>query len=51
MENKETKMKASNAILLNDTDNIIVAIDNMKANQHLEDFDITLDAPIRAKNC
>ena len=46
MDNKEINVKASNAILLNDADNIIVAIDNINANQYLKDFDLTLDAPI-----
>ena len=46
MNKKQVNINASNAILLNYEDNIIIAIDNMKANQHLEDFDITLDAPI-----
>ena len=46
MDNNETNMNASKAILLNDSDNIIIAINNMNANQYLEDFDITLDAPI-----
>ena len=46
MDNKEINVKASNAILLNDADNIIIAIDNINANQYLEDFDLTLDAPI-----
>ena len=46
MENKEMNINGTNAIHLNDADNIIIAIDNMKANQYIEDFDITLDAPI-----
>ena len=46
MDSKKTNINTSNAILLNDEDNIIIAIDNMKANQYLKDFDITLDAPI-----
>ncbi len=46
MDNKLSNINASNAVLLNDKDNIIIAIDNMKANQHLKEFDITLDAPI-----
>ena len=46
METKQTFKKSSNALLLNDNDNIIIAIDNMKANQYLEEFDIILDAPI-----
>ena len=46
MDTKEIYIKGSNAVLLNDADNIIIAIDNMKANQYLEEFDIVLDAPI-----
>ena len=46
MNKKQININAPNAVLLNDEDNIIIAIDNMKANQHLKDFDITLDAPI-----
>ncbi len=46
MNKKQINIKPSNAVLLNDKDNIIIAIDNMKANQHLKDFDIILDAPI-----
>ena len=46
MDNKQTNINNAKAILLNDIDNIIIAIDNMNANQNLEDFDITLDSPI-----
>ena len=46
MDNRKVSITSSNAILLNDEDNIIIAIDNMKANQYIEDFDIKLDAPI-----
>ena len=46
MYNKEINVKPSNAILLNDSDNIIIAIDYMNANHYLENFDITIDAPI-----
>ena len=46
MDTKEINKKCSNAILLNDKDNIIIALDNMKANTFLEGFDITLDTPI-----
>ena len=46
MDNKQTNINTSKAILLNDIDNIIIAIGNMNANQNLEDFDITLDSPI-----
>ena len=46
MDTREINIKTSNAILLNDADNIIIAVDNMDANQYLEDFDVVLDAPI-----
>ena len=46
MNKIQINLNASNAVLLNDEDNIIIAIKNMKAYQHLKDFDITLDAPI-----
>ena len=46
MDNKQININPSNAVLLNNEDNIIIALDNMKANQHLKDFDITLNAPI-----
>ena len=46
MDNKQIDINASNAVLLNNEDNIIIATDNMKAEEHLKDFDITLDAPI-----
>ncbi len=46
MNNKQININPSNAVLLNDDDNIIIALDAMKANQHLKDFDITLNAPI-----
>ena len=46
MNNKQININPSNAVLLNNEDNIIIALDNMKANQHLKDFDITLNAPI-----
>ena len=46
MDNKEINVKTSKAILLNEADNIIIAIDNINANQYLEDFDLILDAPI-----
>jgi len=39
-------VKPSSAILLNDADNIIIAIDYMNAYHHLENFDIIIDAPI-----
>ena len=36
----------SKSIILNESDNIIIALDNMKAGQYLKNFDVTLDAPI-----
>ena len=46
MYTKEINVKPSSAILLNDVDNIIIAIDYMNAYHHLENFDIIIDAPI-----
>ena len=49
MNKKQINIKASNAVLLNYEDNIIIAIDNMKANQHLENFDIAFSYSPSAK--
>ena len=46
MNDKEKRGENSKAIILNDKDNIIIAIGNMKAGQYLIDFDLTIDAPI-----
>ena len=46
MNNKEKREKTSKALVLNDKDNIIIAIDNMQAGQTLKHFDLTIDAPI-----
>ena len=46
MKNITTNKENSKAIILNDDDNIIVALDNMKAGQYLEQFSLTIDAPI-----
>ena len=46
MDKKLINKNASKAVLLNDVDNIVIALNNMEAYQHLEDFDITLDSPI-----
>jgi altronate hydrolase len=46
MDKKQININASKAVLLNDVDNIVIAINNMEAYQYLEDFDITLDSPI-----
>ena len=48
MDKKQTNINASKAVLLNNVDNIVIAINNMEAKQHLHDFDITLDSPILA---
>ncbi len=46
MDKKQININASKAVLLNDMDNIVIAINNMEAYQHLDDFDITIDSPI-----
>ena len=46
MNNKQININASKAVLLNDLDNIVIAINNIEAYQKLEDFDIKLDSPI-----
>ncbi|MDA9973517.1 UxaA family hydrolase, partial [Alphaproteobacteria bacterium] len=46
MENMITNKENAKAIILNEDDNIIVAIDNMNAGQHLKQFSLTIDAPI-----
>ena len=46
MRNKLDKKDTAKAILLNNQDNIIIALDNMKARQYLKDFDLTIDSPI-----
>ena len=50
---KNKLIKTSKAVLLNDVDNIVIAINNMEAYQHLDDFDITLDSfqYFQDKNC
>ena len=45
MANIKTSKK-TNAIILNGTDNIIIAISNMNAGDYLKEFDLTIDAPI-----
>jgi len=52
MANIKTSKK-TNAIILNETDNIIIAISNMNAGDYLKEFDLTIDAPILSgqKNC
>jgi hypothetical protein len=53
MENITTNNENSKAIILNDDDNIIVALENMNARQYLKQFSLTIDAPILSgqKNC
>ena len=46
MDKNKININASKAVLLNDVDNIVIAINNMEAYQHLKDFNITLDSPI-----
>ena len=46
MENITTNKENAKAILLNNDDNIIVALDNMNAGQYLKQFSLTIDAPI-----
>ncbi len=46
MDHKLIKEERSKSIILNDSDNIIIALDNMKAGQYLKNFDITIDSPI-----
>ena len=46
MDKKQINMNASKVVLLNDVDNIVIAINNIEAYQYLNDFDITLDSPI-----
>ena len=40
--------KNSKAIALNKEDNIIIALDNMRAGETLNNFELTIDAPILA---
>ena len=46
MENITINKENAKAIILNDDDNIIVALDNMNAGQYLKQFSLTIDAPI-----
>ena len=46
MGHKKMNEENSKSIILNDSDNIIIALDNMKAGQYLKNFDVTIDAPI-----
>ena len=46
MNNKEKSEKTSKALILNEKDNIIIAIDNMEAGESLKNFDLRIDAPI-----
>ena len=46
MGHNQTYEEHSKSIILNNLDNIIIALDNMKAGQYLKNFDVTIDAPI-----
>ena len=46
MNYKEIDQIKPNAIILNEKDNIIIAVNNIEAGQYLKDFGLTLDAPI-----
>ena len=41
-----TDKENAKAIILNENDNIVIALDNMNAGQYLEQFDLKIDAPI-----
>jgi len=46
LDNKEESKVSGRAIILNQRDNIIIAIGNMNAGHYLKNFDLTIDAPI-----
>ena len=46
MDHNQINKRYSKSIILNDSDNIIISLDNMKAGQYLKNFDVTIDAPI-----
>ena len=46
MDYNQTYEEHSKSIILNDSDNIIIALDNMKAGQYLKNFDVIIDSPI-----
>ena len=46
MDHNQTYEEYSKSIILNDSDNIIIALDNMKAGQYLKNFDVIIDSPI-----
>ena len=46
MDHDHNNEEHSKSIILNESDNIIIALDNMKAGQYLKNFDVTIDAPI-----
>ena len=46
MDHNQTYEEHSKSIILNDSDNIIIALDNMKAGQYLKNFDVIIDSPI-----
>ena len=45
-DNKEENSATDKAILLSSSDNILIALGNMNAGQHIKKFDLTIDAPI-----
>ena len=45
-DNKEENSATDKAILLSSGDNILIALGNMNAGQHIKKFDLTIDAPI-----
>ena len=42
MDYNQTYEEHSKSIILNDSDNIIIALDNMKAGQYLKNFDVII---------
>lgn len=45
-DNKEENSATDKAISLSSSDNILIALGNMNAGQHIKKFDLTIDAPI-----
>ena len=41
-----TDKENTKAIILNENDNIVIALENMNAGQYLKQFALTIDAPI-----
>ena len=46
MDHNQIYEEHSKSIILNDSDNIIIALDNMKAGQYLKNLDDIIDSPI-----